>query len=476
MDVSLTSASDSAKCKLDLGLVVDTTKSIQRRNVPMLKNSLKQLIQEFDISEDGTHISFETFAKESQLHNTFKSEYFHSNKAMVALIQGSIRKLTQPTRLDKALFKADQEMFTEENGDRAGVPSVMLLYTDGKSHRDTEDYMPAVISLKEKGVRIVVVAIGKFATKDKYKAELNKIAGENIIYVDDYQDLTSATGDIISVICPPNTCENSPGLDVAFLVDRTGSLGIDNFRLLKGFLLELVDALNVGPDATHAAIVLFAKTAKVINTFSNSEYYSNGALRNLTASIPEKLGSMTFIDRALEAANEKLFTEEGGDRPEFPNVLILLTDGRTNENSTDYKEIVPLLKEKKVRIVAVGIGRNVLIEELEEITGNIENVYHVDNINGLPDLFSILLTETCSADGGFSRWGFWSECSKTCDGIQTRTRTCTNPPPQGYGEDCVGNQQETRACANEGPCDLLEKSHLAVSVVSESVSQYCVND
>lgn len=114
----------------------------------MLKNSLKQLIQQFDISEDGTHISFETFAKESQLHNTFKSEYFHSNKAMVALIQGSIRKLTQPTRLDKALFKADQEMFTEENGDRAGVPSVMLLYTDGKSHRDTEDYMPAVISLK----------------------------------------------------------------------------------------------------------------------------------------------------------------------------------------------------------------------------------------------------------------------------------------------------------------------------------------
>lgn len=139
-------------------------------------------------------------------------------------------------------------------------------------------------------------------------------------------------------------CENSPGLDVAFLVDRTRSLNINNFRLLKGFLLELADALNIGPDATHAAIILFAETAKVLNTFDDSGYYSNEAVRHLIDSIPAKLGGRTYIDRALEVANEKLFTEEGGERPEFPNLLILLTDGRTNENSKNYSEIVPLLK------------------------------------------------------------------------------------------------------------------------------------
>ena len=55
-------------------------------------------------------------------------------------------------------------------------------------------------------------------------------------------------------------------------------------------------------------------------------------------------------------------------------------------------------------------------------------------------------------DGGFSRWGFWFRCSLTCgDGVQTRTRTCTDPPPQGYGEDCDGPLQEIRAC-NDKPC------------------------
>ena len=133
---------------LDLGLVVDTTRSIQQKNVPFVKRSLKQLLRKFEISKNATRVSLETFADESKLHNTFKDETFHSLKAMEALIQERINKLSAPTRLDKALFKAKNEMFREENGDRAGVPSVMALYTDGKSHPSSKNFLPAVISLR----------------------------------------------------------------------------------------------------------------------------------------------------------------------------------------------------------------------------------------------------------------------------------------------------------------------------------------
>ena len=142
----------------------------------------------------------------------------------------------------------------------------------------------------------------------------------------------------------PSPCQESSGLDVAFLVDRTQSLRLPNFRLLKGFLLELIDALNVGPNATHVGLILFARTAKVVTNFVNSDYHSNEAMRHRIESIPDKLGSRTYIDRALEAANTTLFTEDGGDRPEFPNVLVLMTDGRTNKNSKNYSEIIPFLQ------------------------------------------------------------------------------------------------------------------------------------
>ena len=60
----------------------------------------------------------------------------------------------------------------------------------------------------------------------------------------------------------------------------------------------------------------------------------------------------TFIDKALKLAAQRFFTEREGDRPKFPNVLILFTDGRTNENSKPFSEIIPLLKVRfKLRLL-----------------------------------------------------------------------------------------------------------------------------
>ena len=64
-------------------------------------------------------------------------------------------------------------------------------------------------------------------------------------------------------------------------------------------------------------------------------------------------------------------------------------------------------------------------------------------------LFTIFFT---AVDGGFSKWTPFSACSVTCgSGVKVRTRTCTNPPRQWKGKDCVGPRQESMAC-NEGPC------------------------
>ena len=131
---------------------------------------------------------------------------------------------------------------------------------------------------------------------------------------------------------------------MAFLVDKTESVGKENFELEKGFLMEVSNALTIGPDATHAAFILFAKDAEVLNTFAESEYYSNEKVQNLIEGIPVKLGSRTFIDRALKAADEQLYTVEGGDRPDFPNLLFLMTDGKTNPLSEPFSSVIPSLQ------------------------------------------------------------------------------------------------------------------------------------
>ena len=127
--------------------MVDTTQSIKEENVPTLKAALQHLVQQFGISEDGTHVSFQTFTKESRLHNTFKNAMYHSENAILGLISNSI-ELSKPTRIDLALKTAAEKMFTNEAGLRPGVSKAMVLYTDGRSHPETNDFYLDVVTLK----------------------------------------------------------------------------------------------------------------------------------------------------------------------------------------------------------------------------------------------------------------------------------------------------------------------------------------
>ena len=136
------------RCKLDLGLVVDLTNSIQDSNLQKIRESVKQFVNRFKIGPNDTHVSLETFAGESTLHNKFNDAAYYSEQALVDLKDVKLRGFSSPTRLDKALFMADQKMFTLASGYRVGVRGVNILITDGKTNPASEDFSSAVQSLK----------------------------------------------------------------------------------------------------------------------------------------------------------------------------------------------------------------------------------------------------------------------------------------------------------------------------------------
>eukprot|EP00397_Hematodinium_sp_SG-2012_P040521 GEMP01044416.1.p1 GENE.GEMP01044416.1~~GEMP01044416.1.p1 ORF type:complete len:440 (+),score=42.27 GEMP01044416.1:96-1415(+) len=55
-----------------------------------------------------------------------------------------------------------------------------------------------------------------------------------------------------------------------------------------------------------------------------------------------------------------------------------------------------------------------------------------------------------AVNGGWSSWGAYGACSKTCGGgTKRRTRECTNPAPSNGGSDCSGSGTENRSCNTE---------------------------
>eukprot|EP00105_Crassostrea_gigas_P044957 XP_019929105.1 PREDICTED: mucin-like protein [Crassostrea gigas] len=58
--------------------------------------------------------------------------------------------------------------------------------------------------------------------------------------------------------------------------------------------------------------------------------------------------------------------------------------------------------------------------------------------------------QPCPVNGGWSAWGQFTPCGKSCGGgIQVRFRSCDHPSPSNGGLPCYGNSLQTASCNNK---------------------------
>eukprot|EP00118_Oscarella_pearsei_P015639 m.142125 g.142125 ORF g.142125 m.142125 type:complete len:476 (+) comp38356_c0_seq3:932-2359(+) len=67
---------------------------------------------------------------------------------------------------------------------------------------------------------------------------------------------------------------------------------------------------------------------------------------------------------------------------------------------------------------------------------------------GLPVEVGSCSSHACPADGGWSEYGEWSLCDRSCGGgRRSRTRSCTNPHPKNGGKHCQGSPIQRGSCS-----------------------------
>ena len=118
-------------------------------------------------------------------------------------------------------------------------------------------------------------------------------------------------------------------MDIAFVVDASGSVGIHSFQLVKTFLKEFTRYFNVSVNETHFACLHYDHRVFKDFSFNDSQFYDPIALES-------KLDNMTYTEgatvtqKALWAA-KTLFSRDNGARDyhKTPRCLVALTDGST---------------------------------------------------------------------------------------------------------------------------------------------------
>ena len=99
--------------------------SISRRNFGRFKVFLERLVDEFDISETGTHVALIEYSTRASVQLKFND--FSKAQLNAVNVKRKIQGLPHTrgyTYIDKALTLADSDIFSESNGMRPGVSKV----------------------------------------------------------------------------------------------------------------------------------------------------------------------------------------------------------------------------------------------------------------------------------------------------------------------------------------------------------------
>lgn len=104
-------------------------------------------------------------------------------------------------------------------------------------------------------------------------------------------------------------CGKKGAADIVILMDSSGSVGEENFELMKEFTKSIVDEFVIGSNAVQFGVVIFS--TPVTGAFKLNEYTKADQLKAAIDEIEFQNGE-THTGKALEYLRTKAFTAQEG--------------------------------------------------------------------------------------------------------------------------------------------------------------------
>ena len=134
------SSAPQCSAGLDIGIVLDKSKSVKIPNLKIIMKFLGHLIEKFIPGSNTDHFGFITFHQVAKLVFSFADSQFHDKDKLLDKMAIEPIKLELQTRTDLALKMAVEKLFADAGRDRPEKPSVMLVLTDGKPTNPDKKY------------------------------------------------------------------------------------------------------------------------------------------------------------------------------------------------------------------------------------------------------------------------------------------------------------------------------------------------
>lgn len=103
-------------------------------------------------------------------------------------------------------------------------------------------------------------------------------------------------------------------LDVGFVVDASGSVGLDTFSRNKNFVKLVARRIADSSPESRLGLISFSDTPKLFVDFSDFERMTIDQFQTIADELPFR-GGRSRLDLALQAASQDLFTDRRSGVP-----------------------------------------------------------------------------------------------------------------------------------------------------------------
>jgi len=407
----------------DIAITVDSSRSIDSKQWIQQTDFLKKFVSGLHASPNGVNYAISLFAQNAKKMLGLTGDSTAINKLDLS---SKARTVGDATYMDEGFDMCGETLVSS----RAGAAKFCVMLTDGDP---TSSYLAeqAAIKLKASKVTIIMILIGSGVSVDAVKnfvsvpaitvADFNALdkalttvsaavaktvcatapaAPTTTIVVPKVSATTPAVIPVVqpavipAVVTPPVavtppavTPAGSCGsmADVAIVVDSSGSILPSQWTQQMSFLKQLIQGLNVAPDAINYAVGIWAQTSKKLLPLTGDKT----AVTKLDLSAKARtVGDSTYMDEGFDMAGEFLAAStrrqaaaDGHGTPPA-RFCVMLTDGSpTSRGLADTA--AKKLKAQGVTVIMILIGSGISVADVTNYVSAPTMAIKVSDFNAL---------------------------------------------------------------------------------------------
>jgi len=181
-------------------------------------------------------------------------------------------------------------------------------------------------------------------------------------------------------------------MDLAFVLDSSSEVSHGNYQKQKEFVKEIAASIGFTPQGSRMGVIAYGDTALIE---INLDHYDHADFNSKMDKLPF-YSQNRRIGKALETAN-LMYRLSQGRKSAASNVMVIIAAGRTTKTSGGnplWQAVTPL-KTHGVKIVAIGIGKDIILRNQLQVLTDKRSVFMIPSYDVLLKQIRNLKTIIC---------------------------------------------------------------------------------